>query len=268
MLRWSSGLCGVALSGCAALAAAQRCPEALRIGFADRAAPPGLLGQGSRFAEPPGWAVTAARDTLRQLGCKAELVRLPGRRLSAALAQGDVHFALFFGASAERLRSFRFPLDDQGQPDGAWAPVFGHLALYSRAGTAPDPVWDGVHLPPHWRVGVLTGSVQAALAAERGWTTETILTFDGEQAMLQAQRFDLLLSVREALTPEQRAELVEWTPPAAWLPYFAPANPDFAQRHGAWLQTFWTGLCHAVRRLAPEARPVDCGQVPPGAARR
>ncbi len=263
MSRWFRGLLGAALSGGMALAAAEGCPEPLRIGFTDRTGPPGLLGQGSQFADPPGWAVVAVRETLRQLACKAELVRLPGRRLSSALAQGEVHFGLFYGASPERLRSYSFPLDTQGRPDVAWAPVFGHLALYSRAGTTPDPAWDGAHLAQHWRVGVLAGSVQEALASERGWATETVLTFDSEVAMLQAQRFDLLLTPREGLTPEHRADLVEWAPVVARQPYFVPAAPAFARSHAAWTHAFWTELCQAVRRHAPEARPVDCGVPPP-----
>jgi hypothetical protein len=267
MSHWSCGLCVVALSGGMAVAGAAGCPQPLRIGFTDRASPPALMGQGSQFADPPGWGVVAVRDALRQLACKAELVRLPGRRLSAALAHGEVQFALFYGPSPERLRSYAFPLDAQGHPDAAWAPVIGHLALFGRAGTAPDWGWDGVHLLPHARIGVLAGSVQEALATERGWTIETVLTFDSEVAMLHAQRFDLLLTAREGLTPEQRADLTELTPPVALQPYFMPATPVFARQHKAWTRAFWTELCQAVRRQAPEARPVDCGVVPPPPAR-
>ena len=57
--------------------------------------------------------------------------------------------------------------------------------------------------------------------------------------------------------------MVEWTPLAALEPYFAPAAPAFAQRHPAWTRSFWSELCHAVRRQSPESRPVDCGVVPP-----
>lgn len=253
------------LAACLLPAVAAPCPEPLRIGFTDRAAPPGLLGEGSQFQEPPGWAVEALRETLSHLGCRAQLLRLPMRRLSGELAQSELDFALFFGVTAERLRSYRFPRDAQGRPDTAWAPFFGHLALYGRAGSAVDPGWDGLHLAPHWRVGVLSGSAQAALAAQRGWTTVNIPAFDREQAMLQAQRFDLLLTPREVLTPAQRAELVEWAPPAALLPYFAPAAPAFAERHAAWTQGFWAELCRVVRQHQTQGRPLDCGQRPAGA---
>lgn len=240
------------------------CPRPLRIGFSDAASPPGLLGAGADFADPPGWEVLAVRESLQRLGCQAELLRLPNRRLSASLAQGSVDFGLLFGITPERLRTLSFPLDSLSQPDLAWAPVFGHLALYGRRGE-PDRGWDGTRLPQGLRVGVQTGSVQAAIARARGWPTEGFAAVDGGPGMLQARRFDLLLTTRELLTPEQRAELVEWAPPVAQLPYFAPASPAFAQRHAQWTHAFWRQLCQAVRRLEPEVRPSECGVVPAAA---
>lgn len=263
--RLGLGLC---LAGvCALSAAAPACPQPLRVGFNDSATPPGLLGQGQRFADPPGWEVVAVRDALKRLGCAAELVRLPSRRLSASLAQGSLDFALLYGVTPERLRALRFPLDAQGRPDVAWAPVFGHLALYGRTGTPAEAGWDGRRLSPRWRVGVIAGSVQEAVARERGWSLEAVGTMESELSMLQAGRFDLLLTTRESLTAEQRAHLVEWAPPVARLPYFMPAAPAFAQRHPAWTRQFWNEVCHAVRRLEPDVRPADCGIVPPSALR-
>ncbi len=262
MPRRLLALTALLLSAAAAWAQAPACPHPLRIGFSNAASPPGLLGSGPSFPEPPGWEVVAVREALARLGCRAELLRLPNRRLSASLAQGSVDIALLFGTTPERLRSFAFPVDPQGKPDLAWAPVFGHLALFGRAGEAADPSWDGQRLPPGWRVGVLTGSVQDTIARDRGWPSESIGALDGGPAMLQARRFDLLLSTREVLTPEQRAELVEWTPGVAKLPYFAPASPQFAQRHPDWTRAFWRQFCQAVRRLEPEVRPAECGTVP------
>lgn len=249
-------------AACAMATAAPSCPQPLRIGFNDSASPPMLMGSGSGFADPPGWEVDAVRDALKRLGCPGELLRLPGRRLNALLAQGQVDIGVLYATTPERLKALRFPLDAAGRPDLAWAPVFGHLALYARPGTPPNPGWDGRQLPPGWRVGVMTGSVHEALARERGWAVEPISAFDLGLSMLQAQRFDLLLTSREAMPPELRAGVVEWAP-AARLPFFAPAAPAFAQRHGAWTRAFWKELCHAVRRVEPEVRPVDCGVAPP-----
>lgn len=253
--------------GSAAQTQGAGCPRPLRIGFNDMASPPGLMGQGPTFAEPPGWEVEAVNEALKRLGCQAELLRLPNRRLSASLAQGGIDLALLFGITPERLTSLRFPLDAQGRPDLAWAPVFGHMALFGRMGSAVEPGWDGRRLPAGVRVGALAGSVQEAIARERGWQVEPISVLDAELSMLQARRFDLLLTTREVLSSEQRAGLVEWTPGVAKLPYFAPASPQLVQRHGRWAQAFWRELCHAVRRLEPEVRPAECGTVPATARR-
>lgn len=262
MRRLLLALLAAALCWTATSARAVSCPQPLRIGFNDTASPPGLLGQGQAFADPPGWEVIAVREALSRLGCTAELLRLPNRRLSAALAQGQVDVALLFGITPERQRHLRFPLDARGRPDLAWAPVFGHLALFGRGGEAMAPGWDGRRLPAELRVGVLAGSVQEAVARERGWAVESVNAFDSELAMLQARRFDLLLTTREILAPEQRAGLVEWTPGVARLPYFAPAAPQFADKHPAWTRSFWREFCQAVRRLEPDVRPADCGTVP------
>lgn len=257
-------LCGQALA-----ADGQACPKAVRIGFNDTASPPMLMGRGERFEDPPGWQVVAVRDALRRLGCSsaAELVRLPARRLSVLLAQGQVDVALLYGVTPERLRTMRFPLDPHGRPDVAWAPVFGSLVLFGRAGTpSQQPGWDGRQLPPGWRVGAMAGSVQEAFARENGWPVEPITAIDFGLQMLNAQRFDLLLTSREALAPELRAGLVEWAT-AARLPFFAPASVDFAQRHPAWTRSFWNEFCRAMRHVQPEIRPADCGIVPTGLGR-
>lgn len=260
-------VCLLLLSGTAAQAQTVPCPQPLRIGFSNAASPPGLLGAGATFPEPPGWEVVAVREALKRLGCQAELLRLPNRRLTASLVQGSLDIALLFGTTPERLRSLSFPLDAQGLPDLAWAPVFGHLALFGRAGEVADPGWDGQRLPVGRRVGVLAGSVQETIARDRGWATEAVSALEAGPAMLQARRFDLLLTTREVLTPEQRAELVEWTPVVARLPYFAPASPAFARQHSAWTQGFWRELCRAMRRIEPEVRPAECGSVPAAAWR-
>lgn len=265
MTRLLLALLACCVSGSAA--AVPTCPQPLRIGFTDSATPPGLMGQGSRFADPPGWEVVAVRDALKRLGCTAELLRQPGRRLSASLIQGGVDFALLYGVTPERLQTLRFPLDARGLPDLAWAPVFGNLSLFGRAGTKADTGWNGGRLNSRWRVGVIAGSVQEAVARDRGWQVEPVASLDTEIGMLHAQRFDLLLTTHEALTPEQRAGLVEWAPPVARLAYFMPASQAFAQRHPAWTRSFWNEFCRSVRRLEPDVRPAECGIVPPATLR-
>jgi ABC-type amino acid transport substrate-binding protein len=248
-------------------AAAPACPQLLRIGFSDTPTPPGLLGQGEQFADPPGWEVLAVRDAIKRLGCSGELLRLPVRRVDALLAQGGLDFALLYGVTAERLQTYRFPLDAGGRPDVAWAPAFGSVALFAPAGTSPEPGFDGRRLSPRWRVGVIAGSVHEALARERGWQVVPLTVQDAAVAMLQAGRFDLLLVTRETLSPKQLANVTEWTPMVARLPYFMPASTEFARRHPQWARRFWQEFCRASRRHEPQARPVDCGIEPAAALR-
>jgi hypothetical protein len=242
--------------------AAPACPQPLRIAFADVAQPPGVLGQGERFADPPGWQVTAVRDALARLGCTAELQRLPSRRLRGSLEQGLLEFGLIYSATPERLETMAFPMDAQDRPDAAWAPAFGHIVLLARPGVKPPRGWRGGSLPAGWRVGVVEGSVQESIARSRGWTTEPVKLFDSAAQMLQAGRFDLLLVTREALDPEARAPLVEWSPVVARLPYFMPASRQQVRRHAAWTRQFWHEVCRSVRRQAPDVRPAECGIVP------
>lgn len=263
MTRPLQFLLSLALVAPLASHAAPACPQPLRIGFIDSAVPPGLLGQGSTFADPPGWEVVAVRDALRKLGCPAELLRLPNRRLISWLAQDQVEFALLYGVTPERLQTFRFPLDAQGKPDTAWAPVFGHMALFGLPGTAPEPGWTGRSLPAGTRVGVIAGSVQESIARERGWAIELINQSDTGVSMLQAKRFEVMLTLRDTLTAEQRAALTEWTPAVAQLPYFVPASPKVERQHPEWTRQFWREVCQAVRRLETDVRPVDCGVTPP-----
>ncbi len=256
-------LLGMALP---ALAQAAPCPQPLRIGFLDTPVPQTLLGAGAQFEDPPGWSVQVVRDTLQRLGCTAELVRLPGRRLLLLLERGDLEFTLFFGPTAERLRVFRFPLDSAGRADVAWAPVIGHLALYGLPGSPALKAWDGNTLPPGVRVGVVGGSTQEALARERRWTVETASSFESSVAALRARRFELLLMSRESLPPGQLSgddPLVELAPLVERLPYFVPASRQVQAGHPAFVTEFWRELCHQSRRQVPEARGLDCGARPP-----
>lgn len=250
-----------------ATADAAPCPQRLRIGFNEAAAPPSILGTGPAFQDPPGWAVQAAREAVQRLGCSAELVRLPGRRLARALEQGDMEFAVFFGPTAERLRLFRFPLDAAGRPDAAWAPVLGHVALYGLAGSPALKAWDGSMLAPGVRVGVVAGSTQETLARERGWPAAPTSAFDTSVLALRARRFELLLTARESLSADQLSgddALVELSPMVERVPYFAPASREVQARHASFVAEFWRELCHSVRRLAPDARGQDCGARPTG----
>ena len=250
---------------------AQDCPQPLRIGFSDTPFPPMINGQGLQFPDPPGWALQAMRVAAQRLGCDLEPQRMPGRRMTLLLEQGQLDFVLFFGPTPERLKVMRFPLDAAGQPDAGLAPLMGHLVFYALPGSPlarGGPGWDGATLAPGLRVGVVDSTAQEQLARARGWRLETSSTFAGALQMLRVGRFDLLLSTRETLTPEMRdSDLVEIAPVVHLLPYFVPASPQFWAAHADFVRAFWREACLAVRRVAPDARPVDCGVAPPALRR-
>lgn len=245
--------------------AAPVCPDPVRIGYLNVHAPPMLLGQGQEFTDPPGWQVLAMREAARKLGCRVRETRLPGLRLDAMLNQGDVDFSLFFGVTEERLQWLRFPLDAAGQPDRAWAPLMGSLVLYAPAGSPqaqPGVAWDGQRLAPGVRVGVVSRTVQEKWARQRSWPLERTLTIDNAMQMLRAQRFDLLLTTRETMRPEwvqAGALLVELSPAVDHLPFFVVASRRMWEQDAAFTQAFWQEACRAVRQLAPDARPAECG---------
>jgi len=256
----------IVLAGAAGAACALECPERLRVGSSDTPFPPMINGRGPQPADPPGWAIVAVREAAHRLGCMAEIQRLPGRRMSLLLEQGGLEFAFFFGATPERLKAFRFPLDVMGQPDAALAPVIGHLAFYVLPG-APPPRgtgWNGAALAPGLRVGVVDGTTQEQVARGRGWRVETASNFLNALEMLRAGRFELLLATRESLTADMRdAGLVELAPVVQYQPYFVPASARLWARRADFVRAFWRETCAAVRRAVPDARPVDCGVAPP-----
>jgi len=265
MTSLRSWLSGAWLLALGAAASAAPCPQPLRIGFNEAPFPPSVLGTGPAFQDPPGWAVQAAREVVQRLGCKAELVRLPGRRLARALEQGDLEFAMFFGPTAERQQVYRYPLNAAGRPDPAWAPVLGHLALFGLLGSPALKAWAGATLSPGVRVGVVGGSTQETLARDRHWPVEVTSGFETSVLALRARRFDLLLVARESLSPAQLTgpdALVELTPMVERMPYFVPASRSVQEHHPDFVGGFWREFCQAARRLAPEARGQDCGTRP------
>lgn len=255
----------VLLLALAGAAGAAPCPQPLRVAFNDIPFPPALQGSGAEFADPPGLMVLAVREVAQRLGCPLQLLRLPGRRIALELEQGRAEFGLFFGATPERLQQMRFPLDAAGRPDPAWAPVLGRMAFYALPGSPALKAWDGQALAPGWPVGVVTSSSGEALARARGWPVSATSSFANSVLALRARRFELLLTARESIPPEQLGgddALVEVAPPVLIQPFFAAASRDVQERHTEFTTSFWRELCLSARRLWPEGRRMDCGSRP------
>ncbi|MFO1251039.1 MAG: hypothetical protein U1E77_07865 [Inhella sp.] len=243
----------------AALAAAgpalADCPPQLRISFNHEAFPPSLKGQGPGFQEPdPGWLVLATRAALQQLGCQAELVRLPHRRMDLELQGGQLGLGLLFGYTPERGALLGFPLDAQGRPDARRAIATTALRLYAWPQRVPAQAWNGERLAPGLTVGVVQGTTQDGVAQRRGFTVVPIRGFDSALPMLKAQRFDLLLVNPEALPAAALAgpeALVPVGPPVQRTLYFAASSRALLARHPQFVQGFWAALCQNSQRLQP-----------------
>ncbi|MBH9576656.1 hypothetical protein [Inhella proteolytica] len=231
------------------------CPPQLRISFNHEAFPPSLKGQGPGFPEPdPGWLVLATRAALQQLGCKAELLRLPHRRMDLELQGGQLGLGLLFGYTPERGALLGFPLDAQGRPDARRAIATTALRLYAWPQRVPAQAWNGERLAPGLTVGVVQGTTQDGVAQRRGFTVVPIRGFDSALPMLKAQRFDLLLVNPEALPAaalEGPEALVPVGPPVQRTLYFAASSRALLARHPQFVQAFWAALCQASQRLQP-----------------
>ena len=231
------------------------CPPDLRISFNHEAFPPSLKGQGPGFHEPdPGWLVQATRAALQQLGCPAELLRLPHRRMDKELQAGRLGFGLLFGYTPERGTLLGFPLDAQGRPDASRAIVTTALRLYAWPQRVPVHAWDGERLAPGLTVGVVQGTTQDGVAQRQGFTVVPIRGFDNALPMLKAQRFDLLLINPEALPAaalQGTEALVPVGTPVQRTLYFAASSRALQARHPQFVQAFWAALCQASQRLQP-----------------
>jgi len=231
------------------------CPPGLRISFNHEAFPPSLKGQGPGFHDPdPGWLVQATRAALQQLGCPAELLRLPHRRMDKELQAGHLGFGLLFGYTPERGTLLGFPLDAQGRPDASRAIATTALRLYAGPQRVPAHAWDGERLAPGLTVGVVQGTTQDGVAQRQGFTVVPIRGFDNALPMLKAQRFDLLLINPEALPAAALSgseALVPVGPPVQRTLYFAASSRQLAARHPQFVRGFWSALCLASQRLQP-----------------
>ncbi|MEJ1939021.1 hypothetical protein WDZ92_53155, partial [Nostoc sp. NIES-2111] len=120
------------------LAAAQAtCPSRLRIAFPDSPAEPFMRGQGEDFARPPGLLVDWVRQALRELGCleRAELLRLPVRRLRALIEAGQIDMVAGVGDGGPIAALLTLPPREgrRGEFDQSLGTV--DYVLYARRGS-------------------------------------------------------------------------------------------------------------------------------------
>lgn len=239
---------------CAPALAQADCPQPLRIIFLDKGMPPMLEGDGNGFAEPPGRFVEWTRSALRSLGCEAQLLRVPQRRLVLETAQGHAEITFYLAHTPERAAQLAFPERRDGEPDPRLAMGSTPVSLYVRADRRAELQWDGRRLlPATARVGIVGGGVEEPMARAAGWPLELALNHSASVAKLRRGQVDAALL--PGITFHQDAmnlppALVALQPPLATVFFFAPVNRDFLQRHPAFVKAFWERVCAAARGAA------------------
>lgn len=238
------------------------CPvEPLKIAFPDRAAGAFLRGTGAEFdADDPGLVVREVKSALKAIGCTADLIRLPHKRVLAQMDAGTVDFVVGFADLPERLRLWRFPLGPQGGADKSMAIGESPIQWVVLAARR-------VELQARWRegspgsqLGALQDSVSALIAEAQGFKTRQVLNLNEAPKLLMLGRFDAIamptIFYAETLSssPEPLATL---EPPLGKMQYYAPASRALFERAPALVQAFWNALCQEARRrhVSPGCRP-------------
>lgn len=225
------------------------CPERLRIAFPDMAAEPFVRGQGSDFERPPGLLVAWVRAALRELGCleRAELMRLPPRRVRAMIEAGQLELAA--GVAAGGPVASLLTLPPAAGPRQEHDLSLGNVdyVLYARRDRLPDADAPGV--PPQALVGVTAGSRADALAQGRGWRTEPAPNHESALQKLLAGRTTHLLVHSYFLEERLRREpalarhVMRVGPAVERLRLHVGALPAFAEREASFMSRLWLALC-------------------------
>jgi hypothetical protein len=233
---------------------AAECPQRLRIVFPDSPADPFMRGQGETFAPTPGLLVDWTRAALAQLGCgtRAELLRLPQRRIRAMLDQGQIDFVAGVGEAGPVAALLVLPPRD---PRRSFDLSLGQIeySLYALRTAAPRGNGQQLELAASDRVGVAQGTRGEALAAERGWPTDAAPSHESALQKLIAGRTRFLLDhsyfVDERLRsdPAAVAAIVKIDPPVDRRKLYVGAAAAVAAASPEFVDRFWVELCRQSR---------------------
>jgi ABC-type amino acid transport substrate-binding protein len=242
------------------------CPERLRVAFPDSPAEPFLRGQGEAFAERPGVMVEWLRAALRQLGCPAELQRLPIRRVRVLLEAGQIDMVAGVAEGGPLGSLLNLPPREGAKREFDLSLGRVEYALYARRDQAVS--WDGsqLQLPPGARVGVSQGSRSEALALERAWPLEAAPNYESSLQKLLAGRTAALLSLSQFLEERLQsdpalARQLHRLEPAVEARYLhIGATQALAQGQPAFTARLWRELC----RQSQASRLDGACRLPPG----
>lgn len=262
-------LCLGLLLAAPTLAAPPACPERLRIAVPDASAEPFMRGQGEDFARPPGLLVEWVRQALRQLGCleRAELLRLPVRRLRAMIEAGTIDMVAGVGDGGPIGALLALPPREgrRGEVDYSLGVV--EYRLYTRRGSGVR--WDGQSLSgllPDARVGVTAGTLLETLALERSWPVEAAPSHESALLKLAAGRTPLLLMHSYFVDDRLRqdavlARQIEVLGPAVDRRHlYVGLAPALMQSARGFALSFWRAACQA----SAASRADGACRLPPG----
>lgn len=240
---------------------AEPCPKPLRVAFLDKPIPGLLNGNGQGFSASPGLFVEWLDATLAKLGCTAERVRVPQRRLLQDTAADVTQIVFYLAHTPERARQLAYPLRPDGEPQRALALEESRLVLYVLADRREHVQWDGRQLLPRsLKVGIVGGGVEEPMAMAAGWNLDRALSHTGSLAKLRMGRVDVAVLPQQragTLISEDEAPVVALDPPLHRILFYAPVSPAFMARHPAFVDRFWRTLCEVARaRPAHEGSPL------------
>ena len=256
----------------ASAARADICPERLRIAFPDAAAEPFVRGQGDDFAKPPGLLIDWVRAALREVGCleRAELLRLPARRVRAMVEAGQVDLVAGVGEGGPIAALLTLPPHTGPRREFDYSLGYVEYAFYARRGVVgtSNGGWDGqqLTLAPDARLGVTAGTRAEVIAQERGWPQDAAPSHESALQKLLAGRMTLLLVhsfyVDERLRQDAALarQVVKLGPIVERRRLHVGALPAFARADNGFVTRLWRELCQQSART----RSDGACHMPPG----
>jgi len=249
-------------------AQADACPERLRIAFPEGPAEPFMRGQGEDFLQPPGLLVDWMRQALRGQGCleKAEMLRLPVRRLRAMIEGGQIDLVAGVGEGGPIAALLALPPREgrRGEFDHSLGMV--EYVLYARRGSGI--AWDGQAisgLTEQARVGVTASTRTEMLARERGWLADPAPSHESALLKVAAGRTPVLLmhsyfvDDRLRRDPQLARQIERLSPAVERRHLFVGAAPVFAHSHKSFTRRLWRALC----RQSAAAKADGACRLPP-----
>lgn len=265
----------LALAGCLAVPASAQtlslpaCPERLRIAFPEGSAEPFMRGQGEDFSHPPGLLVDWVRQALRELGCleRAEMLRLPVRRLRAMIESGQIDMVAGVGDGGPIAALLTLPPPEGRRGEFDYSLGLVEYVLYARRSSGV--AWDGQTLSglgPALRVGVTAGARTEALAQERGWPADPAPSHESALLKLAAGRTPVLLvhgyfaEDRLRQDPRLARQVERLAPPVERRHLYVGLAPALVQANKPFALRFWRAVC----RASAASRADGACRLPPG----